>query len=290
MAKPWGKYEIDFLDHPKFRALHANTIVLWLEAKNYCDKFLTDGRFPVSIEKTFRHYSEKAVAQLTRSCGVKPNGEPYTPLWEAQDIGGVAYHVMHDYLLHNDCRDVVQRRIAKAERDAAEKAQRQKDYRDKKKAERSMERSGNVLGNAGHNATGTQAERSAIVPDKQKQLQKQLQPPSEVGTARSKRPMFVGQRLTVFEWQVEECVGILGPHADAFHLDEWFFALDHMAVARGLVIPKRDGGEWLQAQLVAEAQRRGIPLRLATAATPALSDTRAIDEAALERVRQKEAR
>jgi hypothetical protein len=80
MPKPWGKYEIDYLDHPKFRALHANAIVLWHEAKNYCDKFQTDGRFPKEIVKTFRFSTAKAVEQLERSCGVKPNGDPYAPL------------------------------------------------------------------------------------------------------------------------------------------------------------------------------------------------------------------
>lgn len=115
MAKPWAKYEIDYLDHPKFRALNANAIVLWLEAKNHCDKFQTDGRFPALTVRTFRYFSVKAVELLSRSCGVKPNGEQYAPLWESQEIGGVRYLTMHDYLEHNDCRDRVLDRIAKAE-------------------------------------------------------------------------------------------------------------------------------------------------------------------------------
>lgn len=87
--------------------------------------------------------------------------------------------------------------------------------------------------------------------------------------ARSKRPIFTGQRLTVFEWQLDDCSRTLGEHADAFDLHEWFFALDALAVSSGLVIPKRDGGDWLQSQLVAEAQRRGLPLRMASAAPQA---------------------
>lgn len=82
MSKPWAKYEIDYLDHPKFRALNANAIVLWLEAKNHCDKFHTDGRFPVAVVRTFRYFSVKSVELLTRSCGVKPNGEQYSALWQ----------------------------------------------------------------------------------------------------------------------------------------------------------------------------------------------------------------
>lgn len=81
--------------------------------------------------------------------------------------------------------------------------------------------------------------------------------------ARSARPIFKGQRLTVFEWMLDDCASVLGEHADAFRLDEWFFTLDANAVSKGLVIPKRDGGAWLQGELVHEAQRRGIPLRMA---------------------------
>lgn len=82
--------------------------------------------------------------------------------------------------------------------------------------------------------------------------------------ARSKRPIFSGQRLTVFEWQLDDCMKALGDHTNGFDLHEWFCALDGLAVRSGLVIPKRDGGVWLQQQLVAEAQRRGLPLRMAT--------------------------
>lgn len=139
MAKPWGKYEIDYLDHPKFRALNANAIVLWMEAKNHCDKFQTDGRFPVAVVRTFRYYSVKGVELLTRSCGVKPNGEHYAALWGAIDIGGVRYYVMHDYLDHNDCRDEVLARIADAEtraelRRLKDRERKQQDRADRKAA------------------------------------------------------------------------------------------------------------------------------------------------------------
>lgn len=83
-------------------------------------------------------------------------------------------------------------------------------------------------------------------------------------TARSKRPIFTGQKLTVFEWQLDDCARTLGEFVDTFDLHDWFFTLDAQAMRANLVIPKRDGGEWLQAQLVAEAQRRGLPLQMAT--------------------------
>lgn len=134
MPKPWAKYEIDYLDHPKFRALNANAIVLWLEAKNHCDKFQTDGRFPVSVVKTFRYFSAKAVALLIRSCGVKPNGEQYAALWVPMSIGGVPYYVMHDYLNHNDCRDEVMARIEASDNRAELRRLRDKDRKKRERA------------------------------------------------------------------------------------------------------------------------------------------------------------
>jgi len=90
--------------------------------------------------------------------------------------------------------------------------------------------------------------------------QSQESPPAD---ARSKRPMFTGQRLTVFEWMLDDCMRTLGEHADAFDLHEWFYELDAQAVRSNLVIPRKQTGDWLQAQLVAEAQRRGLPLKFA---------------------------
>lgn len=87
-------------------------------------------------------------------------------------------------------------------------------------------------------------------------------PPST--TARSKRPIFTGQRLTVFEWMLDDCTKTLGPLTDAFNLHAWFFALDAEIVKTAIVIPKRDGGAWFQAALLIEAQRRGLPIAVAT--------------------------
>src|SRR6185503_14704141 len=75
--------------------------------------------------------------------------------------------------------------------------------------------------------------------------------------ARSKRPIFTGQRLTVFEWMLDNLTRMLGPHTEAFDLHSWFFELDEQAMKHGLVIPARDGGAWLERQTLAEAKRRG---------------------------------
>lgn len=79
-------------------------------------------------------------------------------------------------------------------------------------------------------------------------------------TARSKRPIFSGQRLTVFEWMLDDLAKLLGSYVDAFDLHAWFFDLDAQAMAANMVIPQRDGGVWLQAQTLAEAQRRGLTI------------------------------
>jgi hypothetical protein len=50
----------------------------------------------------------------------------------------------------------------------------------------------------------------------------------------------------------------LGNYTNDFNLDEWFYDLDAKAARLNLVIPKRDQGAWLQAQLVEEAARRGL--------------------------------
>lgn len=83
--------------------------------------------------------------------------------------------------------------------------------------------------------------------------------------ARSKRPIHSGQRLTVFEWMFDDHCKILGAHTDSFDLSTWYWDLDARMVRDNLVMPPRDGGAWLQAELVAEAQRRGLPIRFAMA-------------------------
>lgn len=156
MSKPWAKYEIDFLDHSKFLALTANAICLWLEAKNYCDKYHTDGMFPREALKTFRFNGSKAVDLLMRSCGQKPSGEAYAPLWEFLDLGGGTYR-MHDYLVHNDCREVVLERIEdaddKTELRRLRNRQKQAEYRQRRRAELDQLRTSNVTHNVTTNVT-----------------------------------------------------------------------------------------------------------------------------------------
>ncbi len=77
---------------------------------------------------------------------------------------------------------------------------------------------------------------------------------------RSKRPIFTGQRLTVFEWMFDKLTQMLGKRTDAFGLDDWFYTLDARAVEADMVLPPKDGGDWLLAETFKEAHRRGLPI------------------------------
>jgi len=87
-------------------------------------------------------------------------------------------------------------------------------------------------------------------------------------TARSKRPVYRGNRVVVFDWQLEDLMQMLGKYADSFKLDVWFDALDKRAVASGEVMPKRDGGRWLTQETLAEARRRGLSIAGETEGDP----------------------
>jgi hypothetical protein len=83
---------------------------------------------------------------------------------------------------------------------------------------------------------------------------------SPLPTARSKRPIYTGHRIVVFDWQLDDLMRMLGDHTDGFDLHAWFDTLDHRARDSCLVISKRDNGAWLYDQTLEEARRRGLPI------------------------------
>lgn len=109
VAKPWARYEQNYINHPKFLALTANAICLWIEGKNYCDLHQTDGFIPQKSLKTFRFFSQKSLKLLTVSHG-NHDGIAWAPLWETIADLPSCFH-MHDYLDYNDCREQVLARI-----------------------------------------------------------------------------------------------------------------------------------------------------------------------------------
>ena len=77
----------------------------------------------------------------------------------------------------------------------------------------------------------------------------------------SNRPVFTGQRLTVFGWQVQQLESMLGPYSKAFDVIEWLFDFDKALSSRLEVMPpQRQQHQLLEAGLIAEARRRGLPI------------------------------
>jgi hypothetical protein len=128
MAKPWARTRIGYMRHPKFLALSGNAISLWHEGKDYCDEHHTDGLIPRDALRTFRFNGRATVDSLMRSCGQKPDGTPYAPLWEPHTVG----FRMHDYLDHNDCRDAILARIKGADDRRKAERDRKAEWRQKK--------------------------------------------------------------------------------------------------------------------------------------------------------------
>ncbi len=166
MAKPWARYEVGFINHPKFKLLSGNAIGLWLEGKNHADEHLTDGFLPLGVLKGFRFYSKPAYTALTTSIGQKDStGEPYAPLWEPCD-GGV---MMHDYLEHNPTGEAIRARQDAAEERRKQERERKRQWRERKGERRrvtpvSGDMSHGTDGTCPDDATGQGRDRDALVP------------------------------------------------------------------------------------------------------------------------------
>ncbi len=100
----------------------------------------------------------------------------------------------------------------------------------------------------------------------------QMPPQPTKPNGRSKHPIFQGQRFVVFDWMLEDIGRILGSHLDTFDIDAWFYALDARAVAENAIKPKDAWWPWIQAELISEAERRGLT-------KPASADKKAREDA-----------
>lgn len=88
--------------------------------------------------------------------------------------------------------------------------------------------------------------------------------------ARSKRPIYQSDQFVIFEWQLDDLERFLGKHVEAFDLHAFFDQLSQQARS-GLLIPldREKRWTWLQAQIEAEARRRGLPFMGAATNKPA---------------------
>ncbi len=99
--------------------------------------------------------------------------------------------------------------------------------------------------------------------------------------ARSKRPVYQSDRFVVFEWMFDELSKMLGSHFEDFGLDAFFDDLSRQSRDSGLVIPRADAWPWLQSQVLAEVQRRQLPI---ASAEPPPVDRKAAQRAQDERI------
>jgi hypothetical protein len=85
-----------------------------------------------------------------------------------------------------------------------------------------------------------------------------LQRVTDVEAPRKQKPVFMGTRFSVFDWQLRELEAMVG--TDAFDVLEFLFGLDSRHTQSGQVIPRDSTWAWLQAQVLGEARRRGMPV------------------------------
>lgn len=239
----WIRLDDDYINHPKFTRLSHLAFRLWHEGIAYCRKAVTDGFIGLEAVAGFRYATPEAVVELLSS----PKGSAAAPLWKTVEDG----YEVHDFKDWNPTR-----------------REEVRDRKSAKKRMRAFRGRESISVTADVTPAVTRTVTAAVTPSVPGQGQGtdlgiQEREPERKPTARSGRVVFRGQRFVVFEWQFEDFLGILGIHADAFDLHQWFSDLDAACIRNGLVAPKRDGGEWLQSQLIAESQRRGIDIQVA---------------------------
>lgn len=107
-----------------------------------------------------------------------------------------------------------------------------------------------------------------------------------VPNARSGHPVYTSDRFAVFEWQFDELSKMLGGHFEAFDISAFFDALTQQSRTDGLVIPKAEAWAWLQAEVLAEAKRRGLPMASAVPVRDKAAEQRIQDERILAQIQE----
>jgi len=252
---------VGFVNHDKFMALSANAICLWLEGKNYCDENHTDGMLPTYIVKRFRFYSKRSIELLTTPCGIKPGTSmPYASLWEPHAIGWK----MHDYLDHNECREIVLSRIQIGEN--AKKADRDRKAKARAvKAHKAGLSTGHPTGHTSDIRPDSPRTHGNVRPvsDSNQNTEYRSSPKERERHPAAGRDTG---RIYLHRWQIDDLIATLGPHADAFALDEWIDGLTAKLNTQGLVLTKDQRWPWVQAELTKEIQIRRLPV--ASVSTP----------------------
>jgi len=248
----WIRLDDDYISHPKFTALSDRAFRLWHEGMAYCRKLMTDGLILSSALQTFRYATRRAIREL-----LTPASEDTQALW-ATDPKGVR---VHDYLDWNPSHQE-----EAEEREAAK--QRMRAYRGRARAPTVTPL---VTGAVTPSVTPlvtpnvtplvtppVPGEGQGTGSDRQKERSR------DKITARSHRPIFTGTRFVVFDWQLDNINRLLGDKAlQAFNIDSFFHDLNARVDRENVMVPQRDSGVWLLAEVAAEAHRRGIAVVIA---------------------------
>lgn len=242
----WSRVDDNIPHHPKFLRAGPVASWLWICGNCYCNRYLTDGFIPSSVVPTLSSVSRPlSSARVLVSC----------LLWERVKGG----YKVHDFLDHNPTAKSV-------------KLKREQD-RVRKESERRP--NGIQTDTLRIPSLPAPAIPSHPIPEKIPSRNNKLERDSSVSTtsgngsngnghqpvnARSKHPIFQGQRFVVFDWMLEDLMRSLGEHTNAFDLHEWFFTLDSQAAKDNRVMSKTDWWPWIQGELISEAKRRNLPI------------------------------
>lgn len=269
---PWMKQERDYIDHAKFLALSDGAFRLWHEGKCYAERFLTDGLLPDPVVRSFRSYSAKRVKELSTVLGGYE-----APLWEP--VGG-GYR-MHDYLRYNDCRQKVEARMS----GQRERTKRHRTSSRNATSDAGVTRDIPDVTRPSHDQeaeTETEAAQEAVVVPhgdvRTDQQQGRTRAPTGSRVPASKKPIFTGNRLTVWPWQMGEICRILGDHAVGFNPLGWLASLD--AAETGVIdagAPSAFWREYLRPRLMQEIRQRGLPVASDVVISATSAPTRPLD-------------
>lgn len=243
----WIRIDDQIAHHPKFIAAGPVASWLWVCGNGYCNKYLTDGFIPTTAVRTLGGVTN-APKWADRLADVG--------LWDRVD-GGYRVHDFHDF--NPSAADIKAKRATRAAAGKAGAAARWPAH---------------GKGDGKSHSTPHDDRTTTGMPPSRPVLSRPIQKEPDASDARTKRPIFTGQRLVVFEWMLDDHMKILGTHADSFDLHEWYFALDTRMLREDVIQPKRDSGAWVESELVAEARRRGLPLRIAAAPAAGKQTTR----------------
>jgi hypothetical protein len=132
----WVKVDDLITEHEKCVGLSANAWCLWLHGLTYCSRNLTDGKIPKPMLGRLSGLSKPAAAarELVDA-----------GLWD--DIENAFW--VHDYLDHQESREKVDAKRAAA-------AERQREWRDKKKSQEKSQRDSDVSDGVGYTTPETE--------------------------------------------------------------------------------------------------------------------------------------